>query len=67
MVNSQFNQGQIVVFHKVPPGSYLRTQVPYMVVEVDHHDVVFRHTVKDSGTFDTHSALTRAQWAVISE
>ena len=64
---SKMNVSDIVVFSKVPNGSYLRENTEYRVEHVSAREVYFHNVKRGSGTSDTHSMLKTAIYTVTSQ
>jgi hypothetical protein len=63
---SELTKGLVVVFSKVPPGSYLSVGAQYLVENVGKRDVSFRNVEQGTATFDLKPMLRLAEWEVVA-
>lgn len=64
MIVDDLKVGMVVIFSKIPNGSYLSTDTKYLVEYVGKRDISFRNVVKGSGTFDSRRMLGFAKFEV---
>lgn len=56
----QLKEGQLIVFKRIPTGSWLTAGVPYFVEWKDKDIAYFRNAVTGSGTYDAVWAINQA-------